>query len=124
MTGPTQRFQRPLIQTHLEAAIQNGDSGRHGAVVAHHLLDLARRLHVLRIGHAVGDDGGLQGHHRLAGGQRGGNFRLDIEVSVQHGYSSSMRSTAALDRPEKTVSEQLTVRAAQPRANRVVSMMP
>src|SRR5690606_18134230 len=109
--------------THLEAAIQNRDGVRHSAVVAHHLLYLARRLHVLRKGHAVGDDGGLQGTDRLAGGQGNGAFKLDIEVCVQHRYSSSMRSTAALDRPEKTVSEQLTVRAAQPRAKRVVSVM-
>ncbi len=68
----------------LQAAAQDGDGGGHRAVVPDDLLHLEGGLHVLGIGHAVGDDGGLQGHHGLAGsdglGHLGGHVQILGEI--------------------------------------------
>ena len=70
----------------LQAAAQNGDGGGHRAVVADDLLHLEGGLHVLGVGHAVGDDGGLQGDHGLARGHSGGYFRGDVQIRIEiHG---------------------------------------
>ena len=53
-------------QTSLQAAADDGDGGGHGAVFADDLLHVQSGLHILGIGHAVGDDGALQSHHGTA----------------------------------------------------------
>ena len=46
------------------------------------LLDLEGGLHVLGIGHAVGNDGGFERHDGLAGGKGLGNLGGDIQILV------------------------------------------
>ena len=55
-------------QTGLQTAADDGDGRGDGAVLADDALDLQSGLHILRIGHAVGDDGGLQSDDGLTGG--------------------------------------------------------
>ena len=69
-------------QTGLQTTAQNGDGGGHGAVLADDGFDLESGLHILRVGHAVGDDGGFQGDDRLAGGDGGGHLGGDVEILV------------------------------------------
>ena len=56
-------------------ASDDSDSGGHGSVLTDRLLHPERRLHVLRVRHAVRDDSGLQRHYRFAGLQRRLHFR-------------------------------------------------
>ena len=65
-----------------EAAIHDGDGGGHRAMGAHHILDLARHGEVLRIGHAMGDDGRFQRHDGLACGQRLLHFGTDGQIGL------------------------------------------
>ena len=64
-----------LAEACLEAAADDGDGRGHCAVVAYGLLHAQGRLHVLRIGHAVGDYGGLEGHYGAPGRKGFGNLR-------------------------------------------------
>ena len=75
-------------QAGLQAAAQDGDGRGHRAVVPDDLLHLQSGLYVLGIGHAVGDDGGLQSHHRLTGRNSSGYFRGYIQklVQIHHRY--------------------------------------
>ena len=45
------------------------------------LLDLQGGLHVLGIGHAVGDDGGLQSDDGLTGGNGLGDFGVYVQIT-------------------------------------------
>ncbi len=65
---------RQPVKSHSRAAAEYGDGGGNGAVLADDVLDLARRLDILRIGHAMGDDGRFKRHDGPPGFQRGGNF--------------------------------------------------
>ncbi|SCJ71419.1 Uncharacterised protein [uncultured Blautia sp.] len=47
------------------------------------LLHVQGRLHILGIGHAVGDDGGFQCHHGTTLVQGLLHFRGDVEILVQ-----------------------------------------
>ena len=69
-------------QAGLQAAADDGDGGGHGARVADNLLDLERGFDVLRVGHAVGNDGGFERHDGLAGGKGLGNLGGDIQILV------------------------------------------
>ena len=69
----------------LQPPADDGDGGRDGAVVPDDLLHLQGGLYVLGIGHSVGDDGGLQGHHGLARRQSGGDLGGDVKILV-HGW--------------------------------------
>ena len=71
----------------LQTAADDGDGGRHGTVVPDNLLHSQSGFHVLGIGHTVGDDGGLQSHHRLTGSQRFGYLGFYIQILVQHNHS-------------------------------------
>ncbi len=82
----TQQLQLVVGQADADLAADDGDGGRHGARVADHLLDFARGVHVLRIGHAVRDDGRLQGDDGLAGGACAGDFGRKEEEGL-HGQS-------------------------------------
>ena len=55
-------FQFVRGQPHVDPALEDGDGGGHRAFPADQGLHVPRGLDVLRIGHAVGDDGGFQGH--------------------------------------------------------------
>ena len=61
-----QPFERGLVDAGHHLPVHDGDGRRHGAVLADQLFDAAGHLEVLRIGHAMGDDGGFERHHRLA----------------------------------------------------------
>ena len=53
-----------------------------GARLADDALDLERGLHVLEIGHAVGNDGGFERHDGLTGGKGLSNLGGDIQILV------------------------------------------
>ena len=72
-------------QPRLQPPADDGDGGRHGAVFPDDALHAERRFHVPGIGHAVGDNGGFQRHHRLAGRQRFRNFLTQIQIGILHG---------------------------------------
>ena len=72
-----------LGEARLQAPADDGDGCRNRAVFADDALDVQRSLHVLRIGHAVGDDGGLQGNHGPARIQRRLDLRRDIQIGIQ-----------------------------------------
>ena len=72
-----------LGQAGLQAAAQNGDGGGDCAVGTDDLLDLEGSLHVLGVGHPVGDDGGFQRHDGLALGQGLGNFGIHVKILIQ-----------------------------------------
>ena len=61
----------------LQPPADDGDGGGNGTVFADDLL------HVLGIGHAVGDDGGFQCHHGTTLVQGLLHFRGDVEILVQ-----------------------------------------
>ena len=71
-----------LGKARLQASADDGDGRGHGARVANDLLDLERGLHVLRVGHAVGNDGGFERHDGLTGGKGLGNLGGDIQILV------------------------------------------
>ena len=70
------------LKAGLQPAAEDGDGGGHRAVLAHDALHVEGGLHILRVGHAVGDDGGFQRHHRLSGIQRVAHLRRDIQILV------------------------------------------
>ena len=55
-----------MAQTGLQPAANHGDGGRNRAVLADGVLHQQGSLHIFGVGHAVGDDGALQRHDRLA----------------------------------------------------------
>ena len=67
----------------LQPPADDGDGGRGGAVFPDDLLHVQGRLHILGIGHAVGDDGGFQCHHGTTLVQGLLHFRGDVEILVQ-----------------------------------------
>ena len=69
-------------ETRFQAAADDGDGGGHGSVVADGLLHQKGGLHILGIGHAVGDDGALQSHHGAALGKSLLHFGRYIKVLV------------------------------------------
>ena len=69
-------------EARLQAAAQDGDGGGDGPVLPDDGLHLQGGFHVLGIGHAVGDDGGFQGHHRLSGFQGFLDFGGDVQILV------------------------------------------
>ena len=71
-----------LGKARLEAAADDGDGRGHGARLTDDALDLERGLHVLGIGHAVGNDGGFERHDGLTGGKGLGNLGGDIQILV------------------------------------------
>ena len=60
--GLGQIAQLVIVQTDVQRAADHGDGGGNGPCVADVLFDLPRHFEVLRIGHAMGDDGAFQGH--------------------------------------------------------------
>ena len=72
-----------LGQAGLQAAAQNGDGSGDCAVGTDDLLDLEGGLHVLGVGHPVGDDGGFQGYDGLALGHGLGNFGIHVKILIQ-----------------------------------------
>ena len=70
-------------QTGLQTAADDGDGRGDGAVLADDALDLQGGLHILRIGHAVGDDGGLQSDDGLTGGNGLGDLGLYVKKLVE-----------------------------------------
>mgnify|MGYP002690924152 CR=1 FL=1 len=66
LTGTAQIVDLLGGQTSLQAALDDGDGGRHSAVFTDELLHVHSGLHILGIGHTVGDDGALQSHHGTA----------------------------------------------------------
>ena len=73
-----------MAQTSLEAAADDGDGCGDCAVVTDGLLDEKRGLNVLGIGHAVGDDGALEGDDGAALIQRGLDFGGNVQILVHN----------------------------------------
>ena len=71
-----------LGKTGLQAAADDGDGRGDRAGLADDALDLEGGLHVLGIGHAVGNDGGFERHDGLTGGKGLGNLGGDIQILV------------------------------------------
>jgi hypothetical protein len=68
--GAAQGFDLRAAQPGLQPPVHHGHRGRHRPMGAHLALHLQRGGHVLRIRHAVGNDGRFQRHDGAAGGQR------------------------------------------------------
>ena len=80
--GLAEVFDLVTAEARLEAAADDGDRGGHGAVVADGLLDQQRGLHILGVGHAVGDDGALQRDDGLARVERGLYFGGNVKILI------------------------------------------
>ena len=76
--------QRLVVQPDPRHPAHECDGGRKRSAVADSLLDLPRDPVVIRSGQAVADDGALQRHHRLAGGQRLGYLRVHLHARFLH----------------------------------------
>ena len=94
-------------QAGLQAAADDGDGSGHSAVVTDDLLHLQSGLHVLGVGHTVGDDGGFQSHNGLPGGNGLGNFGFYVQILVdvhrdndlselKFSYANAMRLRSAV----------------------------
>ena len=81
--GLTQIVDLGFGQTGLQTAADDGDGGGNGTAFADDLLYVQSGLHVLGIGHAVGDDGGFQSHHGAALVQSLLHFGSDVQVFIQ-----------------------------------------
>ena len=64
--GLAQVFDLLPAEPGLQAAADDGDGGGDSPIVADGLLHQQGGLHILGVGHAVGDDGALQRHHGAA----------------------------------------------------------
>ena len=69
-------------EARLQPPADDGNGGGHGPVLPDQLLHRQGRLHVLGVGHPVGDDGGFQGHHGLAGGEGFGDLGGYVKILV------------------------------------------
>ena len=82
--GLTEAFYLSGGQSHAAFPVQDGNGGGYGALVAYFLFNLQGRFHVLRPGHAVGDDGGFERHYGFSFGK--GRFNLGMYVQpMVHG---------------------------------------
>ena len=52
-----------VVQTYLNFTVHQGDSRGRRALVTDDFFERARGLSVLRVGHPVGNEGGLEGDH-------------------------------------------------------------
>ena len=98
--GLAQIVDLSLGQTGLQTAADDGDGGGHRAVFADDLLHVQRGLHILRVGHTVRDDGGLQRHHGAALVQSllhfGSNVQILIERHVKFLHILNLKSVFCL----------------------------
>ena len=67
-----------VVEADLQRAVDNCDRRRNRAHRPHRLLDRARGFDILRIGHAMGDDGRFQSDQRLAARARAFDLRREI----------------------------------------------
>ena len=81
--GPAHELQLLAVEADLQLAADDGGGGGDGALGPDDLLHLVGELQVLGIGHAVGEDGGLQGHHGAALVQSLLHFGSNVQVFVQ-----------------------------------------
>ena len=73
-------------QSGLQPTADDGDGGGHRTAVTNDLLHVQCRLHILGIGHTVGDDGALQRHNGLAGLQSLLHLRGHVQITVHNLY--------------------------------------
>ena len=76
-----QEHQLLLRKAHLDFSVEHGNGGGQGSVGADGGLTGARRLHIFRVGHAVGDDGRLQRHNRLPVFEGGRHLRRHVQTA-------------------------------------------
>src|SRR5690606_21287263 len=62
------------VEPHRGDAVHHRDRRRYGTGLPDDVLELHGHLEVARPGEAVGDDRGLEGHDRTAGGERVGDL--------------------------------------------------
>ncbi len=79
VTRHGQRFALAVGKPDLDAAGDHGDCRRHRAIVQDDLLDIGGHGAIVWIGHAMGDDGAFQRHHRAARGQRLSHRLVDVD---------------------------------------------
>ena len=72
-----QRLERGVVEPDPDLAGHDRDRGRDGALVAHDVLQLAGHLEVAPARQSVRDQGALERHDGLAGGERAGDLRGD-----------------------------------------------
>ena len=70
----------------LQPPADHGDGSGSRAVLPDDVLHRQGGLHILGVGHAVGDDGGLQGHHGLAGGKGLGHLVRNVKILVHNSF--------------------------------------
>ena len=92
--GLAHDFQFVSRQTDLQLAADDGSGGGNGAFCADDLFHLVRELDVLRIGHAVAENGGLQCDNGFAGGNSLGDLGGDGQIlfDIHNAYSFRMDS--------------------------------
>ena len=94
-----QRLERVVVEPDPDLAGDDGDRGRDGALGAHHGLELAGHLEVPAARQPVGDQGALERHDGLAGGERAGDLRGDPRrgwTSARPSYAPNHPSSRAL----------------------------
>ena len=101
-------------EPHPHRPVEQRDRGRHGALLAHRGLDLARDPRVVRPRQAVGDDRRLERHHRAASRQRGRDLvrELDHARLRSAGGWRSRSSASVTSRTKCAGTPNTTVRAA------------
>ena len=106
----------------LQPPPQDGDGGGDSPVLADDLFHFQSGLHILGVGHAVGDDGGLQGHHRLAFRQGLGHGGVHVKIGIHSASSCSVIRawTASADRAGLMVFSPSTAMAAAALAARAL----
>ena len=65
----------------MNVSLNDGHRGRGGPALPDDRLDLPRHQHVGGVGHPVGDDGRLQGHHGTVVPESLGHLAADDEIS-------------------------------------------
>ena len=107
------------VQADLQLAADDGGRRRDRALGTDDLFDLMGKLHVLRIGHAVAENGGLQRDDGLAGGDGFLNFRGNRQIifqihmnnSFQMGIQTQIRCASRMSSSSETLMFGLMVRS-------------
>ena len=86
------------VQADLQLAAHDGGRRGDGALCADDLLDLVCKLYVLRIGHAVAQNGGFQRDDGLARGQRFLDLRGDGQIVFQIHMNNSFQMGVQVQR--------------------------
>ena len=112
-TAARQRLQLGRMQPGLQAPAQHGNGCRHGPMAAQLGLQQLPRVQVVRPGHAVGDQGRLQRHHRGADGQRRGHLGVQVEEGLRVQGRQPGQATLRQRPPGRSSSPPPTIASSQ-----------